>query len=124
MEDKRLRKRPPIKHPDFDCWQHNATPESRRYLDEDWEYAFWRQGYKDYRHVFTKADYDELHDVVYNTNLQLFYVKPHTEEAREIILSMDLDALSKGNLSTPGFGKSEFVGEYMRIKAERKKKES
>ena len=117
MVDRRKRRRPPISHPDFDCWQHNATEESRRYVDEDWELAFWRQGYKDYTKVFTKADdYDEVRDIVYGTNLQIFFVKPHGDEARERILRMDIPALAASNLSTPGFGKSEFVAEYMRIK--------
>lgn len=122
MEDLRLRKRPPISHPDFVCWQHNATPESRRYVDEDWEMAFWRQGYKDYTKVFRKdTDYDEVRDIVCSTNLQLFFVKPLSDEARERILSMDLPALAASNLSTPGFGKGEFVAEYMRLEAAEQK---
>lgn len=117
MRDLRMRKRPPISHPDFACWQHNATEESRRYVDEDWEMAFWRQGYKDYSHVFTKAeDYDEVRGIVYDTNLQMFFVRPNSDEARKRILRMDLPALAASNLSTPGFGKGEFVAEYMRLK--------
>lgn len=118
MEDLRLLRRPPISHPDFVCWQHNATTESRRYVDEDWELAFWRQGYKDYTQVFRNPDdYDEIRRIAYETNLQLFLVKPLTDEARERILSMDLDSLAAQNLSTPGFGKADFVAEYMRLKA-------
>ena len=118
MEDLRLVRRPPISHPDFVCWQHNATVESRRYVDEDWELAFWRQGYKDYTQVFRNPDdYDEVRRIAYETNLQLFLVKPLTDEARRRILSMDLGALASQNLSTPGFGKADFVAEYMRLKA-------
>lgn len=121
LVDKRMRKRPPISHEDFVCWQHNATEQSRKYLDEDWEYAFWRQGYKDYEKVFEKkADYDEVRSIMYDTNLQLFLIKPLTNEARDIILSMDRDALARQNLSTPGFGKADFVGEYIRLKNEQK----
>lgn len=117
MNDHRLISRPPISHEDFDCWQHNATEQSRKYLNEDWKYAFWRQGYKDYSKVFThEKDYDYIKDVMYKTNLQLFLIKPLTEEADKIILEMDRDALAKQNLSTPGFGKADFVGEYIRIK--------
>lgn len=116
MDDLRMTRRPPISHPDFVCWQHNATPESRRYIDEDWEFAFWRQGYKDYSKVFKNPeDYDEVRRIAYETNLQLFLVKPLTDDARRRILSMDLGALASQNLSTPGFGKGEFVREYMRI---------
>lgn len=121
MKDLRLRKRPPVFHADFECWQHNATEQSRKYLDEDWKYAFWRQGYKDYGRVFTKADdYDEVKKIMYETNLQLFFVKPLNDEAEEIILAMDKEALAKQNLSTPGFGKADFVSEYTRLKSERK----
>lgn len=121
LVDKRMRKRPPISHEDFVCWQHNATEQSRKYLDEDWEYAFWRQGYKDYGKVFEKkTDYEEVRSIMYGTNLQLFLIKPLTDEARKIILSMDRDALARQNLSTPGFGKADFVSEYIRLKNEQK----
>lgn len=123
MEDLRMRARPPISHPDFNCWQHNATVESRKYLDEDWKYAFWRQGYKDYSKVFTRDDYAEVRSIMYDTNLQLFLIEPLTDEAEEIILSMDRESLAKQNLSTPGFGKADFVAEYMRIAAAKKKEE-
>lgn len=117
MQDIRQRKRPPIRHEDFNCWQHNATEQSRKYLDENWKYAFWRQGYKDYSRVFTKEnDYDEVRSIMYDTNLQLFLVEPLTKEAEQIILSMDLESLARQNLSTPGFGKADFVGEYERVK--------
>lgn len=117
MTDMRMTRRPPISHPDFVCWQHNATPESRRYVDKDWELAFWRQGYKDYSKVFRNPeDYDEVRRIAYETNLQLFLVKPLTDDARRRILSMDLNALASQNLSTPGFGKGEFVAEYERIR--------
>ena len=120
MADLRLTKRPPISHPDFVCWQHNATVESRKYIDEDWQYAFWRQGYKDYTQIFENPrDYDEVRRIAYETNLQLFLVKPLTEEADKIIIGMDREALAMGNLSTPGFGKGEFVAEYERLKRER-----
>lgn len=116
MADMRLRRRPPTSHPDFDCWQHNATAESRRHVDGPWELAFWRQGYKDYSRVFRNPeDYDEVRRIAHETNLQLFLVRPHGEEARRRILSMDLGALASQNLSTPGFGKADFVAEYMRL---------
>lgn len=113
MPELRQRKRPPIAHPDFECWQHNATVESRKYLDEDWQLAFWRQGYKDYGHVFTKdEDYDEIRRIMYETNLQLFLVKPKDDIVKKRILSLDLNALASENLATPGFGKADFVRAY------------
>ena len=113
-DDLRLKQSPPIALPDaFEIWQHNATEKSRRYVDEDWEWAFYRQGYKDYSKRFVNPDdYDEVRHIVYDTNIQLFFVKPLTEHARTVIAAMDLDELAKTNLSTPGFGKRDFVWCY------------
>lgn len=117
MTDLRMTRRPPTSHPDFDCWQHNATDASRRYVDEPWEMAFWRQGYKDYSRVFRNPeDYREVRRIMYETNLQLFLIRPKSDEARRVIAAMDIGALASGNLSTPGFGKADFVAEYARVK--------
>jgi hypothetical protein len=113
--DLRIQEKPKISHKDFEIWQHNATPGSRKYLEEDWEIATWRQGYADYNNLFTRKDYDELKDVIYNTNKQLFFIKPKTEESKDIIYSMDFNELAKRNLSTPGFGKADFVSYYEEI---------
>lgn len=123
MRDMRIVKKPPISHPDFICWQHNATMQSRKYIDEDWDVAFWRQGYKDYSRVFRNPDdYDEVRHIMYDTNLQLFLVHFSNEIAKDIIMHMNLDELAKQNLSTPGFGKSDFIAEYIRCKDEYEKK--
>lgn len=113
--DLRLKQSPPIALPGvFKIWQHNATEESRRYVDEDWEIAFYRQGYKDYSKRFVNPDdYDKVRHLVYDTNTQLFFVKPLTDHARSVIDAMDLDELAKTNLLTPGFGKRDFVWWYL-----------
>lgn len=116
QEDLRLLKSPPISHPDFLIWQHNATLESRKYVEEDWEFATWRQGYKDYGKIFTRNNLQEIRDIVNNTNLQLFFIKPLNDEAREIILSMDFNSLAERNTTTPGFGKGDFVSYYIELK--------
>lgn len=112
--DLRLLSSPPIaKQDDFIIWQHNATDESRKYVDEDWEIAVYRQGYKDYSKRFYKTnDYNEIRDLVYNTNLQFFFIKPLHDKAREIINRIDFEELALSNLSTPGFGKRDFVQAY------------
>jgi hypothetical protein len=115
FKDVRLTRRPPTSHIDFDIWQHNATEESRKYVDEPWEIATYRQGYKDYNKIFTREDYDWLKEQVYNTNIQFFFIKPKTEEARKVIGEMDFDKLSKRNMATPGFGKGDFVAYYEEI---------
>ena len=117
-KDLRIPSRPATSHTDFKIWQHNATEGSRKYIEEPWEIATWRQGYKDYNNTFTRADYDWLKDKVYNTNLQFFYIQPLTEEARKIIGKMDFDKLAKRNMSTPGFGKGDFVAYYEELKRE------
>lgn len=112
-KDLRLKKAPAITHEDFKIWQHNATENSRHYLDEDWELAYYRQGYKDYNKIFYKdKDYAELKDIVYNTNIQIFFIKPKDEKIRERIINMDLNILAKRNMTTPGFGKADFVAYY------------
>lgn len=113
----RILSRPPIKHVDFNIRQHNATEGSRKYVHENWKYATWRQGYHDYNNLFTKEkDYEYLQDIVNTTNKQLFYIEPLTEESENIIRTMDFNELSRRNLSTPGFGKGDFVSYYIELK--------
>lgn len=115
-QDLRIQSRPPTSHSDFELWQHNATEGSRKYVEEDWEIATWRQGYKDYNQVFTRADYQWLKEQVYNTNLQFFFIKPLNQTARKVIEQMDFNKLAKRNMSTPGFGKGDFVSYYEEVK--------
>jgi len=119
LKDLRLKSSPPTSLPDFNIWQHNATEESKRYVEENWKYATWRQGYKDYNLRFTKEkDYEQIKNMVETTNLQFFFFEPLTQEAEEIFLAMDLDVLSRRNMSTPGFGKGDFVQYYLEKKLE------
>lgn len=109
----RIRSKPPISHPDFQLWQHNGSKQSREYLYEDWDIATYRQGYKDYNKIFTKdKDFDELKNMMENTSIQFFFIKFNNNKARDIIMNMDFDKLAHKNLSTPGFGKADFVSEY------------
>ena len=66
--------------------------------------------------LFTIFSYDEIKDKVENTNLQFFFIEPLNEQARKIIYNMDFNQLAKRNLSTPGFGKADFVGYYIELK--------
>lgn len=112
VKDLRIPSRPSISHSDFKIWQHNATVGSRKYVEEPWEIATWRQGYKDYNNVFTREDYDYIKEQVYTTNTQFFYIQPLTDKAREVIKRMDFNKLARRNMSTPGFGKADFVAYY------------
>lgn len=121
LPDLRLKKAPAIALPkEFNIWQHNATAASRKYVDEPWKYATWRQGYKDYNRFFTQEDYSFLKNAVETTNQQFFYFQPLTKEAEEVFLKMDLNELSKRNMSTPGFGKGDFVQFYLETKSRMK----
>lgn len=114
LPDLRKRKKPATSHPDFRLWQHNATVASRVALEEDWEFAYFRQGYKDYRRIFTKtSDYQWLKQQIETTSDQFFFVKPLTDRARQFCLTYDFDALAQAGISTKGFGKSDFVDAYL-----------
>ena len=113
----RLKKQPPISHPDFQIWQYNATPEAIKYVEEDWKYATYRQGFHDYNKIFTHEDYNYIKEKMTATKKQqFFFIKPLTEEAEKIILNMDFNALAERNTATPGFGKGDFVSYYTELK--------
>ena len=105
-KDLRKYKKPSTKLDDCLLWQHNATKESRVYIEEDWKYCVYRQGYKDYSKLFTKEnDYNFIKDRVFNSSDQFFYMKPLNTEANNIITSLDFFELANMNMSTPGFVK-------------------
>ena len=113
----RLIKQPPISHEDFEIWQYNATPEAVKYVEEDWKYATYRQGYHNYNQIFTRKDYNYIKEKMTGTKKQqFFFIKPLTEEAENLILNMDFNALAERNTATPGFGKGDFVSYYIERK--------
>lgn len=117
-EDIRKYKKPSTKLADCLLWQHNATKESRAYIEEDWKYCVYRQGYKDYSKLFTKEnDYDFIKDRIYNSSDQFFYMKPLNIQADKIITSLDFFELANMNMSTPGFGKADFVEYFLEKKS-------
>lgn len=121
-KDLRLKSTPPTSHPDFKIWQYNATPQAVKYVDEDWEFATYRQGYLDYNKLFTREDYDYIYNKMTGESKkqQFFFIKPLTAEAKEIILNMDFNALAERNTATPGFGKGDFVNYYKELKEKKK----
>jgi hypothetical protein len=114
-QNKRLLKSPPISHPDFELWQYNATDQAFGYIDKDWEFAVYRQGYKDYTRIFTRKDYEEIKEMMLN-NIQFFFIKPKTAEAKDFIFNIDFTALAERNTATPGFGKADFISYYLENK--------
>ena len=120
FKDLRLQKTPPIKHKDFLIWQYNATPQSLNVIDEDWEIATYRQGYHNYNELFSIEDKEDIRNrmlgITTKGKQQFFFIKPLTNEAREIIKQMDFNALAERNTATPGFGKGDFVSYYVELK--------
>jgi hypothetical protein len=120
LPDLRLKKSPPIKHPDFEIWQYNATPQALGTVEENWEIATYRQGYHDYNKHFTRDNYDYVKKCMTGEEngkkQQFFFIKPLTDTAKEIIYNMDFNALAERNTSTPGFGKGDFVSYYIELK--------
>ena len=116
-KDLRLKRQPPVSHEDFNIWQYNATPEAIKFVEEPWEIATYRQGYHDYNQLFTRDDYDYIKEKMTGAKKQqFFFIKPKTEEARQIILNMNFNSLAERNTSTPGFGKGDFVSYYTELK--------
>ena len=37
-----------------------------KYIEENWKYALYRQGYKDYTKIFTKEDYNIIKEQMKN----------------------------------------------------------
>lgn len=120
--DLRLKKAPPIKHPDFNLWQYNATPQAFKYIDENWIYAIYRQGYKDYSILFTKENKEQVKKEM-EQNVQFFFIEPLTSDAECFVKECDFSILAEMNTSTPGFGKGDFISFYIEWKKLKYKKE-
>lgn len=109
VDDLRIKVKPPTSHSDFDCWSYNATKEAMKYWDEPWEFAVPRQGWRDYsQKLYDGSQCDK--------RLQWMLIAPKTPEARERLLRLDFEALSKLNSGRPGFGKADLVEAYERGK--------
>ena len=110
--DLRLKSAPPTSHPDFRLWQYNATPEAERYIDEPWEYAVYRQGFKDYHKLFTQDDKEEVRKQM-ASGVQFFFICPLTQEARNFVENCDFENLAARNTAILGFGKADFISYYI-----------
>lgn len=103
----RLKKQPPIKHEDFEIWQYNATKSAEKYFNYDWDFAVYRQGYKDYSHRFFPNDRDNM-----DRRIQYMFFKAKNNDILKKLIELDFKELSEWNLSTPGFGKADLVMYY------------
>lgn len=116
----RLLERPKTKCDDFKIWQYNATQGQFKVVNEDWTIAVYRQGYKDYKRIFTQNDkqlvIDEMNGTTTGKKVQFFFIKPLNEVAEAIINKIDFEKLANRNTSIPGFGKADFVEYYNELK--------
>ena len=89
-------------------------------VNEDWTIAVYRQGYKDYKRIFTQNDkqlvIDEMNGTITGKKVQFFFIKPLNEVAEAIINKIDFEKLANRNTSIPGFGKADFVEYYNELK--------
>lgn len=114
--DLRIKQSLKIQHPDFKLWQYNNTENTLKYINEDWTYAVFRQGYKDYTKLFTQQDRQIVYDYMTGANngrkSQIFFIKPLTDKADEFVRQLNFKDLAMKNTSTPGFGKADFIKTY------------
>lgn len=104
-KDLRIVEAPKTKHPDFEMYLYNNTPETRKYFDYDWDFAVPRQGFYDYsKRILNK---DEL-----NPKIQYMFFKTDDEQVKKRLMNIDFDKLSLKNTTIKGYGKADVVAEY------------
>lgn len=107
--------KPSIKHNDFELYRHNATETSKKYLDYEWDFAVYAQGWKDYTQKFFPKDYEILKDKITNTSDQFYFFKAKDKNVLEKLLSINFDKLAHENHITPGFCKNDIIQEYEKL---------
>ena len=104
-----------IKHKDFELYRHNATEISKKYIDYDWDFVIYAQGYKDYTKLFYKKDYNFLKEKINNTSDQFYFIKAKDNVVLDNLLKIDYDNLAHTNHITPGFCKNDIIKKYMEL---------
>lgn len=114
LPDLRLSK-PKIKHIDFNLYRHNATKTSQKYLDYDWDFAVYAQGWKEYTKIFLPTDYDFLKNKILTTSDQFYFFKAKNKHILNKLLKINFDTLAHNNHITPGFCKNDIIKEYEKL---------
>lgn len=116
-KDLRIKEAPPIHIDNFELYQYNATEQSINTIDEDWDLCVFRQGYHDYNNFFFQKNKEYVRRCMTGEETgkkqQFFFIKAKNKEDLEKIILLDFNNLAARNLSTPGFGKADFVAYYM-----------
>lgn len=105
LPDLRMKEKPKTEHEDFKIYQYNRTKEAEKFFDYDWDFCVVRQGYHDYTQKYFSADECDR-------KKQFIFFKAKNEEILNRLMSLDFEALSLKNTSTPGFGKADVVEAY------------
>lgn len=103
------------KHKDFELYRHNATEISKKYIDYDWDFVIYAQGYKDYTKLFYKKDYNFLKEKINNTSDQFYFIKAKDNVVLDNLLKIDYNNLAHTNHITPGFCKNDIIKKYMEL---------
>lgn len=117
FQDLRIKEKPITKlDSHFLLYQYNGTIEAKSIINNEWDIGIYRQGYKDYNKKFlykNKKDREFIEDSIKNTTIQFFLIKCMNEEVKNNIMNIDFNELANLNLSTPGFGKADFITYYL-----------
>lgn len=109
LKDLKKKPLPPDIKKKIQVEQHNGTEQSLKRLkkiDFDYDFAVYRQGYKDYSLRF--KDKKEVEEKMENSSDQFFFIKCEDEKLLEQIENLDFNELAMMNTTTPGFGKEDF----------------
>ena len=112
-QNKRILKRPPIKHRDFELFQYNRTEQTLTFFDQkkyQWDIAVYRQGFYFSRQPLTISNAKKL-----DSKIQYIFIKFKREIARKIFDQLDFKKLANRNTVIPGFGKADLVSEYKKV---------
>lgn len=104
--------KPKTSHVDFMLYRHNATEQSARYVDLDWDFAVYAQGRKDYTKIFFQKDKKMLKNKIKNTSDQFYFFKASDKHVLERLLKINYDNLAHKGHITPGFCKNDIIEEY------------
>ena len=104
--------KPKTSHKDFLLYRHNATKQSARYVDLEWDFAVYAQGRKDYTKIFLPEEKDILKDKIMNTSDQFYFFKASDENILKRLLTINFNDLAYKGHITPGFCKNDIIEEY------------
>lgn len=119
MKDLKKKPLPPDIKRKIQVEQHNGTEQSLKRLNElkfDYDFAVYRQGYKDYTLRF--KDKKEIQEKMENSSDQFFFIKCEDEKLLKQIENLDFNELAMMNTTTPGFGKEDFYRYFISKKEE------